>query len=503
MDKNIFINLMKIKKGVIAIIGIIVFLGGVVLIGNTQQWQEFISWVKAGDAFNRGTVNLLEENYEIAIEYYNEAISINPNFAKAYYKRGQARINFGQYKKAVARKTYQWGQTLIENSEQKLGQQEQENAFNIYEQSKEEHKKAVTDFDMALKIAPNFAKAYLNRGIAFYLLADYLEQEQKVESYQKATVDISKALQVNYNLAEAYFYQGNINFDLGNYPKAIKDYTQALQNKSKYALAYLKRGNAYSLLGKQEQAINDYKQALQVNLKIALPNDAAAFYVRAEILQPTLLWKDKRLNDYNYAIELNPNLAVAYLGRGFLHAWMGDAVFWNSESTEKRIYYYDMAEEDFSKAINTVEKFIGGIGVELKIDSQTKILTIVKTVNNLPAWEAGIKNGDQIMKINGQNTSNMTLEEATLVLRGKKNTKINLLIAQEGKGEFNIELTRQAIAINPKLTKFYESRAFFRNNIGNKQGAIEDYQVTAKIFSLLGKESDRQRVLKNIQELQQ
>lgn len=87
-----------------------------------------------------------------------------------------------------------------------------------------------------------------------------------------------------------------------------------------------------------------------------------------------------------------------------------------------------------------------GIGIE--IGSRKGVLTVIAPLEGTPAKEAGIKAGDQIMKIDGTLTGGLTLDEAVKMIRGPKGTKVKLSIMRQGWSEpKDFEITRGIIDI--------------------------------------------------------
>ncbi|MBI2024055.1 S41 family peptidase [Candidatus Giovannonibacteria bacterium] len=72
----------------------------------------------------------------------------------------------------------------------------------------------------------------------------------------------------------------------------------------------------------------------------------------------------------------------------------------------------------------------GGVGMEVSI--KDGFLTVVAPLKGTPAFAAGIKTGDKILKIEDKETTNMTVEEAVTLIRGPKGTPVNLTIISEG-----------------------------------------------------------------------
>ena len=71
----------------------------------------------------------------------------------------------------------------------------------------------------------------------------------------------------------------------------------------------------------------------------------------------------------------------------------------------------------------------GGIGIEVGVKKDQ--LTIVAPLKDTPSERAGLKSGDQIIKINGKNTSDMPEDQAVNLIRGEKGTQVTLTIFRE------------------------------------------------------------------------
>ena len=71
----------------------------------------------------------------------------------------------------------------------------------------------------------------------------------------------------------------------------------------------------------------------------------------------------------------------------------------------------------------------GGIGIEIMIIKD--VLTVVSPIEDTPAFNAGLKTGDQILKIDGKSTKDLSIMEAVKLLRGHKDTKVMLTILRE------------------------------------------------------------------------
>lgn len=104
--------------------------------------------------------------------------------------------------------------------------------------------------------------------------------------------------------------------------------------------------------------------------------------------------------------------------------------------------------EDMFKELQVETKGeFGGLGIEITLDGG--ILTVVSPIEDTPAFQAGIKPGDKIIKINGEPTKNITLHTAVQQMRGPKGTKVTLTIMREGfKKLKDFSITRDIIHVH-------------------------------------------------------
>ena len=82
-----------------------------------------------------------------------------------------------------------------------------------------------------------------------------------LEDYQGAIEDYTQAIRLKPDLAEAYYNRGLAKSDLGDKQGAIADFNEAIRLKPDYANAYYNRGDAKYALGDKQGAIEDYREA--------------------------------------------------------------------------------------------------------------------------------------------------------------------------------------------------------------------------------------------------
>lgn len=103
-------------------------------------------------------------------------------------------------------------------------------------------------------------------------------------------------------------------------------------------------------------------------------------------------------------------------------------------------------EEDLSGSF-------GGVGMEIGI--RKGVLTVIAPIEGTPAYKVGIKAGDKILRIDNEDTENLSLEEAVAKIRGKPGTKVILTIFRDEWGESrDFEIIREIINVPIVKTKF-------------------------------------------------
>ena len=113
----------------------------------------------------------------------------------------------------------------------------------------------VHDYTEAIRLKPDHADAFYNRGNSYYMLGEY----------DGAILDYTEAIRLQPDYAAAFNNRGIAYKKKGEYDAAILDYTEAIRLQPDLASAYRNRGLAYVNKGDQAAAALDYERALQIN----------------------------------------------------------------------------------------------------------------------------------------------------------------------------------------------------------------------------------------------
>lgn len=244
-------------------VGIVILLAGTAIVIISMDWVPAGSLPRqpsnansasAETYLNDGKACREKKDYDCALNNYNKAIELNPQYIDAYYSRGIVYDDKGDYDQAIRDYT-----RAIE-----LDPQYAEAYYNrgfAYD-NKGDHDQAIKDYSKVIELKPQIIAAYINRGAAYAQKGDY----------DQAIRDYTKAIESNPQHAGAYYNRGSAHDDKGDYDQAIRDYTKAIELNPRYSDAYVNRGVVYDNKGNYRQAIKDYTKAIELN-----PKDAVAY----------------------------------------------------------------------------------------------------------------------------------------------------------------------------------------------------------------------------------
>ncbi|MEI8164682.1 MAG: S41 family peptidase [Betaproteobacteria bacterium] len=97
----------------------------------------------------------------------------------------------------------------------------------------------------------------------------------------------------------------------------------------------------------------------------------------------------------------------------------------------------------------------GGLGIEVGMEDG--FVKVVAPIEDTPAYKAGLKSGDLIIKLDDTPVKGLTLNDAVKKMRGKPKTQIRLTIARKGETKpFEVTLTREKIKVQSVKSKLLE-----------------------------------------------
>lgn len=231
-----------------------------------------------------------------ALEDYNKAIQLKPDYAEAYANRGLTKVALRQNLAAIrdcdfaiqlkpdyAPLYYVRGATKVEL---------------------EQHLSAIADFDTAIILKPDYANAYHGRGITKETLGQHLS----------AIVDYDIAIRFMPDDGDFYASRAAAKVAIGQHSAAIADYDTAIRLAASYVplyFLYYNRGIAKSNLGRHAAAIADFDMAVSIK-----PDYAEVYHSRG-FAKANLEQYFAAVADYDMVIQFKPDNAIIHALRGF------------------------------------------------------------------------------------------------------------------------------------------------------------------------------------------
>jgi carboxyl-terminal processing protease len=133
----------------------------------------------------------------------------------------------------------------------------------------------------------------------------------------------------------------------------------------------------------------------------------------------------------------------------------------------------------------------GGLGIEVSMESG--VIKVITPIDDTPAAKAGIKAGDYIVKINGEQVQGKTLMEAVNLMRGPVGTSIEITVRRKGLRKAKIfKITREIIEIKSVISKIVDNkvgylrlRAFNENSSSQLKKEISKIEKNKKLVGYI------------------
>lgn len=233
------------------------------------------------EIFNYLGLTHIKLNHLDSAEYYlNKAILTDPDEADFYVNKGLLMETYSDtlnaikaYQQALSHhmdhaealsnlskltKESQYQLLVSESYDIAVNEQATYQTFfnrGVMRQAQNMHRKAIEDFNQALRVGNMNADVLLMRAYS----------KERIMDYDGALKDYSDALKYNPTLIKAYINRGNTYYKIKKYTEAVEDYTIALQMDSTQAKIYFNRGLANYLNGNPQLACEDLNKALEMN----------------------------------------------------------------------------------------------------------------------------------------------------------------------------------------------------------------------------------------------
>ncbi len=150
-----------------------------------------------------------------------------------------------------------------------------------------------------------------------------------------------------------------------------------------------------------------------------------------------------------------------------------------------------LTEETFKEFLEDGKGEFQGLGIEITLENG--VPTIIAAIEDTPAFKAGLKSGDKIIKIDGEATRNISMIKTVKKMRGPKGSKVTLTIMREGFKKFkDFEITRDTIHVRSVKKEIVEAgypyvriTSFQESTAADLAAAIKDFGEDDKIKGMV------------------
>jgi len=133
----------------------------------------------------------------------------------------------------------------------------------------------------------------------------------------------------------------------------------------------------------------------------------------------------------------------------------------------------------------------GGLGIEVSMEAG--VVKVIAPIDGTPASKAGIKAGDYIVRINGEQVQGKTLMEAVNLMRGPEGTSIEITVRRKSLRKAKIfKITREIIEIESVISKIVDDkvgylrlRAFNENSSNQLKKEISKIEKNKKLVGYI------------------
>ena len=150
-----------------------------------------------------------------------------------------------------------------------------------------------------------------------------------------------------------------------------------------------------------------------------------------------------------------------------------------------------MSPEIFEESMTETSGEFGGLGIEVSMEAG--VVKIITPIDDTPASRAGVKAGDFIVRINGEQVQGKTLFEAVNLMRGPVGTSIEITIRRKGLKKAKIfKITREVIEIKSvkaelidKEIGYLRLRSFNENRDNQLKKEISKFENNKKLVGYI------------------
>ncbi|MEW6686494.1 MAG: tetratricopeptide repeat protein [Candidatus Edwardsbacteria bacterium] len=272
------------------------------------------------DLVREGMAAEASGDYQMAIDFFKEAISLKPKYGEAHYRLGEVYAQSGMTQEAISelkealRFKYEPLQVrlalglayykggMFEEAEREYNEILKQTPNNpliyyslgdVYLQ-KGAYDQATNAYRQALQLDPNFAKAHKGLGNLFH----------RQRMFNEAISEFKQAIELEPNLADTYSDLGSLYFEMGRYPESVASLERYVELRPKDAVGHFILAKAYDAQKETQKALTAIRKSVELNIRGGEAYGIYYFYAK---LATDLKLCDEAMTAYERVLEIDPS----------------------------------------------------------------------------------------------------------------------------------------------------------------------------------------------------
>ncbi len=127
--------------------------------------------------------------------------------------------------------------------------------------------------------------------------------------------------------------------------------------------------------------------------------------------------------------------------------------------------------EELTRFNDRVQQQFGGIGIQVQPETRTRRILVISPLPNTPAYKKGVRAGDIIMEVEGEDTEDMPLSRAVQLMKGPPGDKVNIKVRHMGETEdVSLDIERAIIQVSSVLGDTYDEDGQWNYMLDDESG---------------------------------
>jgi tetratricopeptide (TPR) repeat protein len=237
-----------------------------------------------------------QEEYEKALQDFQQILELDPQYTRAWYHRGITLQKLKRHKEALAA----YEEAIKLNPHYVAAWNNKGDMLDELLRSDE----ALAAYEEAIKLNPHYAGAWYNKGTVL----------GELDRYEEALAAFDETIKLNSQFADAWFNKGVILRKLGRYKEALAAFEEALTATTlnpSLAVKWNNKGDLLGSLGRYEEALAAY----DIAIKLYPQGTGVLWFNKGKVLHSLKLYEEA-IVCFDKALGFNSQYADAWSYKG-------------------------------------------------------------------------------------------------------------------------------------------------------------------------------------------